>query len=94
MSVKVYGQELASRMLLGTGLYPSLEVMSRSIADANAAAVTASVRRESVGKPTTSSRFWAARAARHGLSVESGSRAAADHGPAMNRLPNETRFSW
>lgn len=56
--MKVYGQELASRMLLGTALYPSLEVMSRSIVAANAAAVTASVRRESVGSAKTSSRFW------------------------------------
>lgn len=60
MTVKVYNRDLSSRMLLGTALYPSLTVMTQSIVAGNAAAVTASVRRESVGKSATSSRFWSA----------------------------------
>jgi thiazole synthase len=60
MTVKVYGKELVSRMFLGTALYPSLSIMSDAIVAGNAAAVTASVRRESVGSATTSSRFWEA----------------------------------
>ncbi|WP_072393350.1 thiazole synthase [Hyphomicrobium sp. CS1GBMeth3] len=56
--VIVYGQELASRLLLGTALYPSPSVMAQSIRVGKAGAVTASIRRESVGKAQTSRRFW------------------------------------
>jgi thiazole synthase len=47
-------------MMLGTALYPSLTIMSDSIVAGNAAAVTASVRREAIGKPGASTRFWSA----------------------------------
>lgn len=54
----VYGQELASRMFLGTAIYPSPSVMAQSIRVAKVGAVTASVRRETAGKPPGANRFW------------------------------------
>ncbi|MCC7253807.1 thiazole synthase [Hyphomicrobium sp.] len=54
----VYGHQFASRMLLGTALYPSPAIMAEAIRAGNAAAVTASVRRESVGKAQASTGFW------------------------------------
>src|SRR5580698_7033375 len=46
-SLKIYGVELKSRLLLGTSKYPSLDVMARSVRAAGAEVVTVSVRRES-----------------------------------------------
>jgi thiazole synthase len=54
----VYGEPLASRLLLGTALYPSPDVMRRAIEAAAPAVLTVSLRRESSGGAGTGQRFW------------------------------------
>lgn len=54
----VYGAELASRLWMGTASYPSPAVMIEAIRAAKPALLTASVRREAVGKSGASSKFW------------------------------------
>jgi thiazole synthase len=46
-SLRLYGVDLPSRLLLGTALYPSPKVMADAVKAAGAAIVTVSVRRES-----------------------------------------------
>ncbi len=46
MGLKVYGVELTSRLLLGSALYPSPEILRRAIAASGAEVVTLSLRRE------------------------------------------------
>jgi thiazole synthase len=54
----VYGEPLASRLLLGTALYPSPEVMRRAVEAAAPAVLTVSLRRESSGNAGAGQRFW------------------------------------
>lgn len=54
---KVYDTELSSRLLLGTALYPSPEIMKNSLQASKAGVATVSLRRETAGgKP--GQRFW------------------------------------
>lgn len=52
----LYGEEVSSRLLLGTALYPSPQIMSEAIRAANAAIVTVSLRREQA-RGRTGARF-------------------------------------
>lgn len=54
----VYGAELSSRLWMGTASYPSPAVMAEAIRCARPALLTASVRREAVGKFGASTKFW------------------------------------
>jgi thiazole synthase len=54
----VYGELLASRLLLGTALYPSPEIMRRAVEAAAPAILTVSLRRESSGNAGAGQRFW------------------------------------
>jgi len=47
--VKFYGKEFASRLLIGSALYPSASIMQDSIRDSGAEIVTVSLRREAAG---------------------------------------------
>ncbi len=47
--MKLYGQEFASRLLIGTALYPSPAVMEAALKASGAGIVTVSLRRESAG---------------------------------------------
>lgn len=55
--VTFYGRSFASRMMIGTALYPSPAVMQQAIAASGAGIVTVSLRRESAGGRTGSA-FW------------------------------------
>ncbi len=52
----LYGEEVSSRLLLGTALYPSPQIMSEAIRAARAAIVTVSLRREQA-RGRTGARF-------------------------------------
>ncbi len=54
----VYDTELSSRLWMGTASYPSPAVMMDAIRCAEPALLTASVRREALGKSGASSKFW------------------------------------
>jgi thiazole synthase len=56
--LSVYGEPLASRLLLGTALYPSPEVMRRAVEAAAPAVLTVSLRRESSRNAGAGQRFW------------------------------------
>jgi len=47
--VKLYGQEFASRLLIGTALYPSPAIMEAALEASGASIVTVSLRREAAG---------------------------------------------
>ncbi len=47
--MKLYGQEFASRLLIGTALYPSPAIMEEALKASGAGIVTVSLRRESAG---------------------------------------------
>jgi thiazole synthase len=47
--VNLYGQEVASRLLIGTALYPSPAIMEQALKASGAEIVTVSLRRESAG---------------------------------------------
>jgi thiazole synthase len=53
----VYGEQFASRLLLGTAQYPSPEVLSRAVKASGAEIVTVSLRRESA-RARTGQVFW------------------------------------
>ena len=55
--MQIYNHEFSSRLILGTALYPSPEVMAETIRSAKASAITASVRRESARKHGGSTSF-------------------------------------
>lgn len=46
-TLKIYGQEFESRLLIGTALYPSIDIMRESIAASGTEIVTLSLRRQS-----------------------------------------------
>ena len=46
-ALTLYGERLSSRLLLGTSLYPSPDIMRRSIKASGASVLTVSLRRES-----------------------------------------------
>lgn len=54
----VYGEPLASRLLLGTALYPSPDIMRRAIEAAAPSVLTVSLRRESSRNAGAGQRFW------------------------------------
>ncbi len=54
----LYGDSLPSRLLLGTALYPSPDVMRRSVEASGASLVTVSLRRESA-REKSGQGFWA-----------------------------------
>ncbi len=58
MSLVVYDTPIASRLILGTALYPSPKVMADSVRAAGATIVTVSLRRES-GAGRAGESFWA-----------------------------------
>jgi thiazole synthase len=55
--MKLYGQEFASRLLIGTALYPSPAVMEQAIRACGAEIVTVSLRREA-GRGKAGNAFW------------------------------------
>jgi len=55
--LKLYGTEVASRLLLGTALYPSPAVMREAVKASGASVVTVSLRRESV-EAKAGQAFW------------------------------------
>ncbi len=55
--LEFYGQRFASRLILGSALYPSPEVFQHSVKAAGAELVTVSLRREGA-KERTGERFW------------------------------------
>jgi thiazole synthase len=54
----LYGEPVSSRLLLGTSLYPSPEIMRRSVEASGANILTVSLRRESSRDAGAGSRFW------------------------------------
>jgi len=56
-TLKLYGVEVSSRLLLGTGQYPSPHVMASAVQAARAGIVTVSVRREAA-RANTGQRFF------------------------------------
>ena len=59
--LRLYGEAVGSRLLLGTALYPSPDVMARSVKASGASIVTVSLRRESARAPGAAQpgeRFW------------------------------------
>jgi thiazole synthase len=56
-ALTLYGTAVRSRLLLGTALYPSPDVMARSVKASGTDIVTVSVRRESA-RARTGERFW------------------------------------
>ncbi|KQT83921.1 thiazole synthase [Aurantimonas sp. Leaf443] len=55
--LSIYGTRLASRLMLGTALYPSPQVMADAVAASGAGIVTVSLRRES-GTLRAGQNFW------------------------------------
>jgi thiazole synthase len=55
--LNVYGREIGSRLLLGTALYPSPDVMKKAIEASGASVVTVSLRRQAPGGDGTN-KFW------------------------------------
>ncbi|MFY9640987.1 MAG: thiazole synthase, partial [Rhodomicrobium sp.] len=54
----VYGEPLRSRLLLGTALYPSPDILRRAAEAARPAVLTVSLRRESGSGSGAGQRFW------------------------------------
>ena len=54
----LYGETVQSRLLLGTSLYPSPDIMRRSVEASGAGILTVSLRRESSRDAGAGSRFW------------------------------------
>ncbi len=57
-NLTLYGKPVSSRLLLGTSLYPSPEIMRRSVEASGASVLTVSLRRESSRDAGAGSRFW------------------------------------
>ncbi len=55
--LKLYGEEISSRLLIGTALYPSPAIMQQAIRASGAGIVTVSLRRETAGGKTGDG-FW------------------------------------
>ena len=55
--VSFYGEQVSSRLLIGTALYPSPAIMQQAIRASGADLVTVSVRRETAGGKTGDA-FW------------------------------------
>ncbi|MBO0903868.1 thiazole synthase [Jiella sonneratiae] len=53
----IYGETIASRLMLGTARYPSPEILERAIAASGAGIVTVSLRREAAGE-RAGRKFW------------------------------------
>jgi thiazole synthase len=56
--LRLYGQAVSSRLLLGTSLYPSPDIMRRSVEASGAGVLTVSLRRESSRDAGAGSHFW------------------------------------
>jgi thiazole synthase len=57
-SLILYGEALSSRLLLGTSLYPSPDIMRRSVEASGAGVLTVSLRRETSRDAGAGARFW------------------------------------
>ena len=57
-NLTLYGQPLASRLLLGTALYPSPDILRRAVEAAKPGVLTVSLRRESGSGGSAGQRFW------------------------------------
>jgi len=57
-SWSVYGQELNSRLFIGTALYPSPQVMIDAIKASQAEVITVSLRRQSSNQAKSGEQFW------------------------------------
>ena len=57
-ALTLYGETVQSRLLLGTSLYPSPDIMRRSVEASGAGILTVSLRRESSRDAGAGSRFW------------------------------------
>lgn len=57
-ALTVYGEALPARLLLGTALYPSPDILRRAVEAARPAVLTVSLRRESGNGPGSGQRFW------------------------------------
>jgi thiazole synthase len=57
-NLTLYGEALPSRLLLGTALYPSPDILRRAVEAAKPAVLTVSLRRESGSGPGAGQRFW------------------------------------
>ncbi|MFC0283948.1 thiazole synthase [Camelimonas abortus] len=55
--LKLYGEEVSSRLMIGTALYPSPAVMQAAVRASGAGVVTVSVRRETAGSGAGAA-FW------------------------------------
>ena len=54
----LYGEHVPSRLLLGTALYPSPEMLRRCVEQSRAGVLTVSLRRKSSRKASTGQSFW------------------------------------
>lgn len=54
----VYGQELQSRLFIGTALYPSPQVMLDAIKASQAQVITVSIRRQTAADKDSGQQFW------------------------------------
>ncbi len=57
-NLTLYGQPLASRLLLGTALYPSPDILRRAVEVAKPGVLTVSLRRESGSGGSAGQGFW------------------------------------
>ena len=57
-ALTLYGKRASSRLLLGTSMYPSPDIMRRSVEASGAGILTVSLRRESSRDAGAGSRFW------------------------------------
>ena len=57
MTLKFYGEEIGSRLLIGTALYPSPQILCDAVTASGAQIVTVSVRREAA-RGRTGQQFW------------------------------------
>jgi thiazole synthase len=55
---EVYGEALTSRLLLGTALYPSPDIMRRAVEVSSPSVITVSLRREGGREAASGQRFW------------------------------------
>jgi thiazole synthase len=55
---EVYGEALTSRLLLGTALYPSPDIMRRAVEASSPSVITVSLRREGGREAASGQRFW------------------------------------
>ena len=57
MSLNLYGEQISSRLMLGTARYPSLEILRKSIVNSGAEVITLGLRRQSATSDSTNA-MW------------------------------------